>query len=492
MKEPITLIIPPSAFLADERVFVSLGILKVAACLERTGHEVHVLDLSGVRNFISALESYVKGFPGRIFGITATSPQMPGVKKICQFLSGAVSDPHIILGGPHITMTAAAYKREQKNGVEWRATREWRRLEGLGKVLVAGDGEDAIHVAILPNSPQYIDADDPDSNFFLKPEQLGDYPFPARHLVDIHSYKYMIDGKNATSLIMQLGCSYGCLYCCGRLSPSLRRVRIRSSNHVVRELEEVYRTYGFEGYYFLDDELNINPSFIKDLQLIDNLQCELGVEFRMRGFMKSNLVTEEQIKTMRKVGFSHILVGFESGSERILTNMQKKASKEQNTRCMEIAHKYGMKVKALMSIGHAGESEETIRDTHDWLLEVKPHDFDCTIITPYPGSPYHDFATPSNDGKWTYMAKNGDRLHEVEVDYTESAKYYKGIPGEGYVSYVSTDYLTSEELVKLREWVEADVRAKLNIPFYPVTPATQFEASMGQLPGHIYRSSKDN
>lgn len=46
----VALMIPPSAFLLDERVFVSLGILKVAAVLERHGHKVSVLDLSGVAN----------------------------------------------------------------------------------------------------------------------------------------------------------------------------------------------------------------------------------------------------------------------------------------------------------------------------------------------------------------------------------------------------------------------------------------------------------
>jgi radical SAM superfamily enzyme YgiQ (UPF0313 family) len=60
---------------------------------------------------------------------------------------------------------------------------------------------------------------------------------------------------------------------------------------------------------------------------------------------------------------------------RILNNIQKKATKDENTRCVDIAHKYGLKVKALMSAGHAGESEETINDTKEWLLKVKPDDF---------------------------------------------------------------------------------------------------------------------
>ena len=45
----LCLIIPPSLFLLDERVFMSLGILKVAAVLEREGIGVELLDLSGVK-----------------------------------------------------------------------------------------------------------------------------------------------------------------------------------------------------------------------------------------------------------------------------------------------------------------------------------------------------------------------------------------------------------------------------------------------------------
>ena len=38
-------------------------------------------------------------------------------------------------------------------------------------------------------------------------------------------------------------------------------------------------------------------------------------------------------------------------------------------RAVDIAKSHGLKVKALMSIGHAGESEESIENTKNWLLE---------------------------------------------------------------------------------------------------------------------------
>jgi len=47
----ITLIVPPSLFLLDERVFMTLGILKIAAVLEGLGHRVEMLDLSGIQNY---------------------------------------------------------------------------------------------------------------------------------------------------------------------------------------------------------------------------------------------------------------------------------------------------------------------------------------------------------------------------------------------------------------------------------------------------------
>ena len=76
------------------------------------------------------------------------------------------------------------------------------------------------------------------------------------------------------------------------------------------------------------------------------------------------------------------------------------------------------------------------------------------------------------------------------VDYREVAEYYKGIPGE-YTSYVYTDHLSADELVKLRDWLEGDVRTKLGIPYNTAASAVRYEHSMGQgiIPPNILRSS---
>lgn len=491
----VCLITPPSIFLLDERVFMTLGVLKVAAVLERSGVNVEMVDLSGVENYEEAIRSHAAASDAKVFGLTATTPQMLAVGRIQQVLRATRPDARLILGGPHVTLVQAAAKKEQARC--GRAARALEQLFGLFDVLVAGDGEVAIFRALEEDAPPLIDADDPKSELFLDSARLTELPFPARHLVDVESYHYSVDGVRALSLIAQLGCPFACGFCGGRESPSLRRVRMRTTQSVVQEIVHLHQAYGVNGFMLYDDELNVNPNMIELMDAIATAQRELRTNFRLRGFIKSELFTDAQAEAMYQAGFRWILVGFESGSPRILTNINKKASLADNTRCVETARRHGLKVKALMSIGHPGESEETSLQTHQWLLDAAPDDFDVTIITTYPGTPYYDEAVPhpSKPGHWTYTyAKTGDRLHMSEVDYMKVADYYKGDPDGGYRAFVWTDALLPDDLVRLRDFVERDGRARLGIRFNPSAPALQFEHSMGQrsaqLPLNMLRTTR--
>lgn len=482
---PVLMITPPSLFLLDERVFMSLGILKVAAVLEKAGHPVEFLDLSGIENYVDVAGIQSSRSQSKFAAITVTTPQLPAAVKIAERIRAVRPDMRLIAGGPHVTLVHSAVKLEKKAGRVGRAHRALEKLESIFDVIVSGDGESAVFEALEPGAPKVVDADVPKGGLFMTNEDYESTPYPARHLVDVSSYKYSIEGFPATSLIAQLGCPFGCGFCGGRNSNMLRRIRTRSTASIVGEIEHLHRTYGYTGFMMYDDELNVNKSIVELMDSISDLQSRLGVEFRLRGFIKSELFTEEQARSMYRAGFRWVLCGFEAANPRILENINKKATLDDNNRVMEISAKYGLKVKALMSVGHPGESEESIMDVRDWLLRVKPADFDCTTITTYPGTPYYDEAVPHPSMKdvWTYTCrKTGDRLHSYDVDYTSVADYYKGDPSGGYHSYVFTDHLTGEQIVKLRDQVENDVRTKLNIPFNPGKPGVRYEHSMGQAP----------
>lgn len=490
----VGLIIPPSPFLLDERVFVSLGILKIASSLESKGVKVSVLDLSGVKNYLETINTFLNTQKYDWIGITCTTPQLPSSVKILKTIKSINPKEKVVLGGPHVTLTYSAVKIEKRLQIEnGRAKKAADVLEKFFDHLVSGDGELAVFDLFDSQCPKVVDADDLKSPFFMTDTIYEHTPMPARHLVDLSSYHYSIEGFKATSLIAQLGCPFKCGFCGGRNSRSLRVIRTRSEFSIIEEMRWLYENYGYTGFMFYDDELNVSKTFVKLLNEISNLKKELGVEFRLRGFIKAELFNEEQAEAMYKAGFRWILSGFESADPRILKNIEKNATLEDNTRVIEIAHRYNLKVKALMSVGHPGETKESVLAIRDWLIKMKVDDFDCTIITTYPGTPYYDLAKPVKDkpGIWCYTCeKTGDNLYAYELDHTETADYYKGDPNGGYISYVFTDYLTSKDLVELRDVVERDVRQTLGIQFNQGSIALRYEHSMGQgLPDTIYRQS---
>lgn len=494
-RDQVCLITPPSVFLLDERVFVNLGILKVAAVLEQAGYDLEMLDLSGVHDYADALRRHLLSSSCRTFGITGTTPQMPEVIGIARTIRSVLPGAKIILGGPHVTLIHTSAKKEQCRSICGRATKAFDSLKSDFDVLVCGDGEKAIFEALRPNAAKLVDANDHHSPFFLTSSDFSTLPFPARHLIDLESYHYSIDGVPATSIIGQLGCPFTCGFCGGRDSPSLRMVRIRSVDSIIEEITMLHETYGYTGFKFYDDEINVNPHFTELLDRLITLQVRTGERFHFRGFVKAELFNERQAKAMLQAGFRWLLSGFESGSERMLENMNTRARKEDNSRCIEIAHKYGLKVKALMSIGHPGESHKTVAQTRDWLIKAGPDDFDITLITPYPGSTYYDRAVPvlENPGMWVYtVPATGDRLYCPEIDYTATAVYYNSAPDTGYRAFTATDHLTSKDLVSLRIELEHELRTTLSIPYNTSGDAIHYyEHSMGQtsdLPEHILKA----
>lgn len=489
-------------------MFPNLGILKVASSLEGAGWHVRHLDLSGYKNFGKITADYTTTADSNLFGITATSPQLPAAVEITAAIRSARPDARVILGGPHATLVYAAKRVETKQNRFGRAHRAAERLEQIFDCSVAGDGEQAIFPACEKTAPKFIDADGFKSEsgvrslFFLTPTQLETSPFPARHLIDLDSYNFKIDGVRASSIIAQLGCPFECGFCAGRNSPTLRQIRTRGTDSVIEEMVHMYQTFGIKGFMFYDDEQNlVNKQFLEFLAAVSKAQRDLGVEWRLRGNVKSQLFNEDQAKAMYEAGYRKVLIGFESGSPRILENIRKRATQEENTRCLEIARKYGLQVKALMSIGHPGESSATIDETRQWLRFTKPPEVDFTIITPYPGSPYYDDALPAGKlddrESYVYTCRGGDRLYQVELDYRTEADYYKGDPNALVISHVWTDYLSAEDLVQARNQLESEIRQTLGIPYYrrcePVDcDAINFGHSMGQtpiLPSRMLRTS---
>lgn len=445
-------IIAPSPFLSNEKVFPSLGILRIAAYLESQKFNVKILDLSGQQNVNKLIDFFIKENSIDVIGISAVSPQMPIVYNIAKYIKNSYNNIKLIIGGPHIILTYSSIKNKSQ-----RLVNHFEEIKSLFDVIIIGDGELAMIKALEKDSPKIIDVE-LDNKYLITNEIYEQLPFPARHLIDINSYEYKIGDKKSTSLIGQLGCPFNCGFCGGRNCKTYKSIRVRSSHSIINEIDELINKYNFNGFMFYDDELNVNEQrFNILLEDLIKYQEKNKIELSFRGFSRADLLTEKQANLMYKAGFRWLLIGFESGSDRILKNMNKNTTVKQNTNSFKIARKYGLKVKALMSIGHPGESIDSIKETSDWINQVKPDEVDFTIITLYPGSKYFDESIYNKSiNKWIYE-KNGERLYSDNINFLNDSCFYKSKIGE-YNSYIETDYLSKIDLIKYRNELELGVK----------------------------------
>jgi len=441
---------PPSPFLINQRVFVTLGILRVATSVKNSHNHNNVffLDLSDQSGEKELIKNFIEKNQIDVIGITSTTPQISVVLELCKFIKSNYNI-RIILGGPHITMIYSSLINST-NDVQEICTHNVDEILKYVDTIVIGDGEISIFEAISKGGK--IINSEIDDRLFLTDEQY-DSISTDRSLLDIDSYKYDIDGKKSTNIISQIGCPFKCEFCSGRSSRTFSRIRKRSVDSVIKEIDFLYKTYGYEGFMFYDDELNLNKRRFHDLlRGLIEYQKKEKVEFNFRGFTRSDILNDEQSKLMMDAGFKWLLVGFESGSNRILKNMNKGCSVEDNNKCFEIAKNNGLKVKALMSIGHPGESEETIDETIKWLEKVKPDETDVSIISVYPGSNYFNKSVKVSDDVLKYNV-NDQSLYIKNIDFLKDSNFYKSKSDE-YKSYVYTDYLTEDQIVYFRNKID--------------------------------------
>ena len=456
----IPLIVPPAPYLTNPRALMPLGVLYVAGYIESKGDTCMVIDLAGVDNYVEHTIKQLTGLDFSHIGISATSGQIFYVLNIVKEIRKHFPKVKIIGGGPHFTHACIAHK---KNPLRTQGFIDDFNLYFDSYVL--GDGEKAIYEAITLGQ-KVVDATVPSSPSYISQEELAMIPFPARHLIEMHSYHYdfgckKYDSHKVISIMAQRGCPYGCRFCSSRVDRFSRLIRKSPSDKTIAEIEFLYKNYGFEDYAFYDDELNVHPELESFLDKFKDLQMKLGVSFHFRAFLKSNLVSRQQMKNLSDAGMVVAVIGGESGSERMLQNMNKKSTVEQNTRFVDYAKEFGVHPKCIMSIGHPGESAETLAETDDWLTKVQLSDVNFTIISCLPSSFYYDYAFKRDDGIWVYTApETKDKLYSIDIDFHAKPNILNGNLDYGYESTVFTDFLTQADLVEWHRHLETKHKPK--------------------------------
>ena len=101
------------------------------------------------------------------------------------------------------------------------------------------------------------------------------------------------------------------------------------------------------------------------------------------------MVDLDLLKKMKKAGCEILSYGFESGSQKILDNMKKGIKVEQAENAIRLTRKAGITVTGSFMIGMIGETEETMKDTVDFIKRTKLPLHRFFYTTAYPSTPLY-------------------------------------------------------------------------------------------------------
>ncbi len=354
------------------------------AVLERDGYDVKLYDFPAEGWGKRKLRELIRRGKPDVVVLDSTTPSIYSDIE-CARICKEEADSFVIMVGPHATALPDETLRDAKGSVDViakgeydytvrdivRALDEGKELKGVPGIAYM-EGDRVVHT---------------EQRGFI--ENLDELPFPAWHHLDI--MKYFDGGKlyPYMDMISGRGCPFRCIFCLWPQVMHGRRYRFRSPKNVVDEME-----YDVENWpqirkgeiFFEDDTFTVNKK--RAMQVCDEI-LERGLDVTWSVNARADTGDLELFKKMKKAGARELLVGFESGDQRILDNMRKGLRLEQSRDFVKLAHKAGLVVHGCFVLGLPGETRETLERTIKFALELNLDTVQFSAAMPFPGTEYY-------------------------------------------------------------------------------------------------------
>ena len=215
--------------------------------------------------------------------------------------------------------------------------------------------------------------------------QLFSLPIPEHRLFLRKNYRYPFvrDSRFAT-VMTDFGCPYHCTFCV----MSTLGWKLRPVDNVVEELQGL-ASMGIRELLFLNQTFGIPREGTR--RLLDEMS-QLPHPFHWVCFSRPDVLDEELLDRMKSSGCHTVILGMESGSQGILDSVRKDYSKEQVLAGFRLCARQGVRTVATVLLGLPGETEETFRETLDFLREVNPDFASFNVAVPRMGTPFRQEA----------------------------------------------------------------------------------------------------
>lgn len=363
----IVLIQPPSPYLLEPMWKVPLTLCLISTYLKELGHEVTIVDLADA----SSTPPWSIPLDADIYGMSVYTPQHDISLRIASYLRKR-TDGLIIAGGHHVS----ALKQDFLSGSDF-------------DLLVIGEGESALKklcegypIESIPGIVYRQNGNCVSTPPAKRLTDLSGLPLPRFDNFDLSSYKgnALTEGDSTLHLgvITSRGCHFKCAFCSSLFFWN-QRVTWHNSKKIISHLDYL-QTLGVDSIEFMDDNFVVHPDF---KQILDHLK-RLGIVWTCMG--RSDCITAEKARLMYNSGCASISLGVESGSDRLLKMMNKRATVEIHKRAISILKDAGVPVKALMIAGFPGETEEDALQTEEFIREQPLDLFNFCAFVPFPGT----------------------------------------------------------------------------------------------------------
>ncbi len=329
-----------------------LGAAMVAAAARRHGHHVEFLDLAVPPGWAAALREAITGLDPEVVAISVRNIDdqdmarpvflLEKVRDVTQLCREATTAP-IVLGGSGYSVNPGPV------------------LDYLGGDFgIAGEGERAFPELLEclcsggdPSSIEGVSVAGGCRNAGLPPPgRLDDFDYPHK---DLRPSLDLADPDLWVPVQTRRGCPLDCLYCS---TPNIegRRPRSRSLDLVMDDLR-LLADAGVRRVQFVDNTFNLPPEYA--LQLCRGI-ISLDLGFEWRAITYPHRVTLELAEAMAEAGCVETSIGSESGSDHILSVLNKRFSTAEVRETVTNLRSCKIQCDGFLLLGVPGETVATV------------------------------------------------------------------------------------------------------------------------------------
>jgi magnesium-protoporphyrin IX monomethyl ester (oxidative) cyclase len=409
--ERVMLIFPPTRMMSAYEKFavIPMGIAYLAAVL-RKDYQVKLLDASiegySQERFINEhffeyglpvdqILKEIEKFAPQVVGISCIfSAEFIPIANLTREIKKQFPDIITVTGGTH-----PSFLPEDS----------FKRAPGLD-LIVLGESEDSFPQALRAiQAGARLDKIDgiafrDDGNIRVNPktrfiEDLDLLPFPARDLLPLEKYfkisvpfMFGFANRRNISFISSRGCPYHCRFC-SSCKYWGNKIRFRSPENVLAELEELVTRYRVKEIKFEDDNLLANPRRAKAI-FRGMIERKLNLKWSMpNGAMVKSLDDDELLGLMKASGCYDVIMAFESGDQQVIDNIiQKPLDLSKGKEIVEKVSAHGIDSRAFFIIGFPGETKQQIMNTVNYEKSLPLDKTYTFIFTPLPGTEMYEEA----------------------------------------------------------------------------------------------------